>query len=109
MTELDRDLLTSIGSPEAAVACAHRDFHAPTPRSEPAMPGVDCSTAGEASWTSIADDGRGGAGEAVDLSQDDRDDDLHIELHTDMGQVASAVVKVEDVWAVSGPSHRHHF
>ena len=58
------------------------------------------SDAGEASWTPIADDGRGGAGEAVELGQDDKDDDLKIELHTDVGQVASAVVRVADVWAV---------
>ena len=56
--------------------------------------------AGEASWTPIADDGRGGAGEPVELGQDDKEDDLKIELHTDVGQVASAVVRVADVWAV---------
>jgi len=58
------------------------------------------SDAGEASWTPIADDGRGGASEPVELGQDDKEDDLKIELHTDVGQVASAVVRVADVWAV---------
>lgn len=37
----------------------------------------------------------------MNLGQDDKDDDLKIELHTDAGEVASAVVKVADVWAVS--------
>ncbi len=58
------------------------------------------SNAGEASWTPITDDGRGGAGEPVDLSQDDKDDDIVVELHTDVGQVAKAVVKIADIWAV---------
>ena len=56
--------------------------------------------AGEASWTPIAEDGRGGAGEPVELGQDDKEDDLKIELHTDVGHVASAVVRIADVWAV---------
>ena len=42
----------------------------------------------------------------MDLGQDDKDDDLKIELHTDVGQVASAVVKVADVWGVSTASQR---
>lgn len=37
----------------------------------------------------------------MELGQADREDDLKIELHTDVGHVASAVVRVADVWAVS--------
>lgn len=62
--------------------------------------------AGEASWTPIAEDGRGGAGEPVELGQDDKEDDLKIELHTDVGHVASAVVRIADVWAVRTRAER---
>ncbi len=61
---------------------------------------IEARFAGEASWTPIAEDGRGGAGEPVELGQDDKDDDLKIELHTDVGHVASANVHIADVWAV---------
>ena len=69
-------------------------------------PNIIRSTAGEASWTPITDDGRGGASEPVDLSQDDKDDDIVVELHTDVGQVAKAVVKIADIWAVGALSQR---
>ena len=56
---------------------------------------------GEAMWTPIADDGRAVARQPVELGQDDREDDMTVELHTDVGCIASAVAKIADIWAVS--------
>ena len=52
-------------------------------------------------WTPIADDGRAVAKQPVELGQEDREDDIKIELHTDVGCIASAVAKIADIWAVS--------
>ena len=56
---------------------------------------------GEAMWTPITDDGRAVAKQPVELSQDDREDEMMVELHTDVGCIASAVAKIGDIWAVS--------
>lgn len=57
--------------------------------------------AGEAMWTPITDDGRAVAQQPVELSQDDREDEMMVELHTDVGCIASAVARIADIWAVS--------
>ena len=59
-----------------------------------------CGT-GEAMWTPIMDDGRAVAQQPVELSQDDQQDEMMVELHTDVGCIASAVARIADIWAVS--------
>ena len=63
-------------------------------------------------WTPITDDGRAVARQPVELSQDDRKDEMMVELHTDVGCIASAVARIADIWAVSircsTPSIRMH-
>ena len=59
-----------------------------------------CRT-GEAMWTPITDDGRAVAQQPVELSQEDREDEMMVELHTDVGCIASAVARIADIWAVS--------
>ncbi|CAK0784807.1 hypothetical protein CVIRNUC_008011 [Coccomyxa viridis] len=56
---------------------------------------------GEAMWTPITDDGRAVAQQPVELSQDDREDEMMVELHTDVGCIASAVARIADIWAIA--------